>query len=144
MRAEKVILSFVAIFVGLIAAGIAFYLYQLTRTIPADLSLNTKNKQHTIATPTPDSSSFLTIDSPHDEEVFDKKLITIRGTTLTGSTVIVSTEDSDEVVTPTKNGSFSLTMTIPNGTSIIEIIAVLPNGEERRAKKTVTYSTESF
>src|SRR5216683_978004 len=99
MRAEKVILSFVAVFVGLIAAGIAFYLYQSTKVIPT-----TQTKPATTATKPqaqpPSDSDILTIDSPQDEQVFNKKLVTIKGTTVKGATITVSTTDSDQVVQP--------------------------------------------
>jgi hypothetical protein len=145
MKAEKVILSFVAIFVGLIAAGIAFYLYQMTKTVPAektkDVVTNTKVTPSVLSS---ESDKILTVDTPKDEDVFNKKLITINGRTISGATIIVSTETGDEVVTPAKNGNFSLTQTIPDGTSLITITAVFPNGEEKRITRTVTFSTESF
>ena len=143
MKAEKVILSFVAIFIGLIAAGATFYVYQLTKTVPEKETQGITN-QKPLASPTPDPNNFLTIESPRDEEVFDKKLITIRGKTAKGATILVTTEDSDEVVKPAQNGDFTLTQTIPNGTTNINIISIMPNGEEKRVTRTVTFSTESF
>ncbi|HVF69488.1 MAG TPA: hypothetical protein VNA13_02885 [Xanthomonadales bacterium] len=144
MKAEKVVLSFVAVLVGLIAAGAAFYLYQATRTLPAS-----QTKPLTIApSPTPaplsDEGHLLTIDSPKDEAVFDKKLITISGKTVSGATLVVSTEDNDEVVKPAANGTFTLTQTIPDGTSILQVSAVFPDGTEKKVTRTVTFSTESF
>ncbi len=143
MKAEKVILSFVAIFVGLVAAGIAFYLYQLTKTVPSPTPLST-NKEKSVASPTPDSSNFLAVESPRDEEVFNKKVIVVRGKTVSGSTIIVTSEDGDQVVTPAKNGDFTLSETLPDGTTLLQITAILPNGEEKQVVRTVTYSTETF
>ena len=145
MKAERVILSFIAILVGLFAAGVAFYLYQSTRALPEQ-----STKPITIAKPTNeatqviDDTSFLTIDTPKDEEVFAKKTITVSGKTMAGATVLVSTDDGDQVVEPAANGSFSLTATVPDGTSIMRITAVLPTGEEKVVQKIVTFSTESF
>ena len=143
MRAEKVILSFIAIFIGLVAAGIAFYLYQMTRSLPPEksqtLSLNSK-----AITPTPDATHLLIVESPKDEEVLDKKVISVNGKTKHDATVIVSTETTDEVVKPASNGNFSVTQTIPSGTSIIYVTAIFPNGEERKVTRTITYSTENF
>lgn len=143
MKAEKVILSFVAVFVGLIAAGIAFYLYQMTKTVPVPKT-PTVNATVTPSTLSSENDKLLSVDSPKDEEVFSKKLITITGKTLSGATLIVSTETGDQVVTPAKNGNFSLTQSIPDGTSIMTITAVFPNGEEKKITRTVTFSTESF
>lgn len=143
MKAEKVILSFVAIFIGLIAAGVAFYLYQMTRTVPSQkaqtLSLDTKS-----LSPTPDASHLLVVESPKDEEVVDNKIISINGKTRSDATVIITTESTDEVIKPASNGNFSVTQTIPSGTSILHVTAIFPNGEERRVTRTVTFTTENF
>jgi hypothetical protein len=144
MKAEKIILSFVAVFVGLIAAGVAFYLYQSTKIIP-DQSKPSATKVAVVqATPTPSGGDIFTLDSPQDEQVFDKKLITIKGTTIKGATVIVSTDDSDQVVQPADNGNFSLTQTIPDGTSVVEISVIYPDGTQKKIDRTVTFSTQNF
>ncbi|MBI3887696.1 hypothetical protein HY310_01360 [Candidatus Microgenomates bacterium] len=145
MKAEQVILSFVAVIVGLIAAGVAFYLYQMTKVVPSEQAKPATLGSQVSAAPTPTSTSvMLTIDSPKDEEVFDKKVITISGKTLQDATVIVSSEDGDQVVKPASNGSFSITQTIPDGTTLLTITAVAPSGDEKTLTKTVTFSTENF
>jgi hypothetical protein len=145
MKAERVILSFIAILVGLFAAGVAFYLYQSTKSLPPQSTKPITIAKPTSATePVADDTSFLSIDQPKDEEVFNKKTISINGKTVAGATVLVSTDDGDQVVEPAANGSFSLTATIPDGTSILRITAVLPSGEEKVVIKAVTFSTENF
>jgi hypothetical protein len=145
MKAERVILSFIAILVGLFAAGVAFYLYQSTKSLPSQNAQPiTIAKPTSPVTPAMDDTSYLTIDSPKDEEVFAKKTVAVSGKTEPGATVLVSTDEGDQVVEPAGNGSFSLTTTIPDGTSIMRITAVLPTGEEKVVQKTVTFSTESF
>ncbi|HUQ85478.1 MAG TPA: hypothetical protein VM077_04090 [Candidatus Limnocylindrales bacterium] len=144
MKAEKVVLSFVAVLVGLIAAGAAFYLYQATRTIPV-----TKTKTITIVpsptlAPLSDNAHLLTIDNPKEEAVYDKKLITVSGKTVSGATIVASTEDNDEVIKPAANGTFTFTQTIPDGTSIIQITAIFPDGTQKKVTRTITFSTESF
>jgi len=144
MKAEKVILSFVAVFVGLIAAGVAFYLYQSTKLVSTD---NTKPSAVQV-TKTPvqqmTNEDTFTLDSPQDEQVFGQKLITIKGTAEKGSTITASTTDSDQVVQPSDNGEFSFTQTIPDGTSIIEFTAIFPDGTQKKIDRTVTFSTENF
>lgn len=144
MKAEKVLLSFVAVLIGLVAAGGAFYLYQATRTVPA-----AKPKQIAIipsptTAPLSDKNHLLNIDNPKDEAVFDKKLISVSGKSIAGALLTISSEDSDQVVKPASNGDFTLTTTIPNGTSILNITAVFPDGTEKKIIRTVTFSTESF
>jgi hypothetical protein len=145
MKAERVILSFIAILVGLFAAGVAFYLYQSTKSLPSQNAQPISvAKPTTAVTPAMDDTSYLSIDEPKDEEVFTKKTVSISGKTQPGATVLVSTDDGDQVVEPAGNGSFTLTATIPDGTSIIRIDAVLPTGEEKVVQRTVTFSTENF
>lgn len=145
MKAERIVLSFIAVVIGLAAAGVAFYFYQMTRAIPPQkaqpLGIATKAAP---PTPTPDMSNYLMIENPKDEAVFDKKLISINGKTAKDATIIVSTEDGDEVVKPAANGDFTLTQTIPDGTSLIQFTAIFANGEEKKLTRTVTYSTENF
>lgn len=141
MKTEKIILSFIAALIGLLAAGVAFYLYQTTKTIsPSQVKTVTVAKP----TPTPKSSLFLSIDSPEDEDVTDRKTVTITGKTVIGATIVISTESSDQVVQASATGSFSTTATIDNGVNQIEITAIAPNGEEITIVRTITYSTETF
>ena len=145
MKAERVILSFIAILVGLFAAGVAFYLYQSTRALPAENTKPIAIAQPTIAvTQTPDNSGFLTIETPKDEEVFNKKQITVSGKTVAGATVIVSTEDADQVAEPNTTGGFTVTIAIPDGTSILRVTTILPTGEEVVENRVVTFTTENF
>lgn len=142
MKTEKLVLSFIALLAGLLVAGIAFYLYQSTKVIPAptEVFFNSPSGKET---PAP-SSVLLTVDTPANETVVENKTIIVSGKTAENATVIVSTDTADEVVTPAANGNFSTSVTIGDGENIIEIIALSPSGEKTVIKRTVTYSTESF
>lgn len=144
MKAEKIILSLVAIVVGLAAAGIAFYLYQMTKVVPPSKSQTISIKNQITPSPTPNTQNFLTVENPKDESVTDTKTITISGKTEPGATIIISTENNDQVINAAANGDFTLTNSIGSGTNIIQITAVFANGEEKKVTRTVTYSTESF
>ncbi len=144
MKIEKIILSLVAIIVGLAAAGVAFYLYQMTKTLPPSKTQTITIKNQISPSPTPNAKNFLTVENPKDEFVTDKKIITISGKTEPGATIIITTENNDQIVNAAINGDFTLTTTIGNGTNIIQITAIFTNGEEKKVTRTVTYSTESF
>jgi hypothetical protein len=144
MKTERIVLSIVAVLVGLLAAGGAFYLYQMTKTVPNEKTKPVTLGEQVTPTPTPDTGNYLTIDTPQDEEVSTKATITIAGKTNKEATIIVSSEDADQVVKPSGDGNFSLTMNIGSGTNLLQITAVYPNGEEKSVNKTVTYSTENF
>lgn len=141
MKTEKIIISFIAILIGILFASVAFYFYQATKTVP-------QSEIKIAATPTPTSKSksavFLAIDSPRDEEVVSKKTINIVGKTTPEAILVISTKNTDEVIKPVSNGNFSTTAVIDNGVNKIEITAINPNGEEAKIIKTVTCSTENF
>ncbi|OGH18673.1 MAG: hypothetical protein A3F31_05565 [Candidatus Levybacteria bacterium RIFCSPHIGHO2_12_FULL_38_12] len=141
MKTEKVILSFIAIIIGLLVTGIIFFLYQTTKIVPPN---KIKNIVLLNPTPPPQSSLFLILDSPRDEEVVDKKIVTVSGKTQPDATVVISTNNTDDVITPASNGAFSSSITINDGQNQIEVVAIAPNGQEAHITKTITFSTETF
>lgn len=141
MSKEKVVLSFIAVAVGILVTGIAFYLYQTTRTIPSSKTQTIKISQ---PSPTPKPSVFLAIAEPSDETVVGKKVVTISGTTTKDATIVVLSSIDEEVIKPASTGDFSTTINIDDGQNNIEITAISPNGEEARVTRTVTFSTEEF
>jgi hypothetical protein len=141
MKTEKIVISFIAVFVGIVFAGGAFYLYQSTKVVS---NSQTKTVAITPPNPTPKATIYLSLDTPSEGEVFDKKTVTISGKTVPGSLVVISTDVDDQVVSPSSIGNFSATTTIDNGGNIINVTAIAPNGEEITVNRTVTFSTENF
>lgn len=141
MKKEKVLLSFIAVVLGILVTSIAFYLYQGTKVIPSS-----KLKTITISSPTPAPklSIFLNISNPQDESVVNKKIITISGETTSGATVLVITPVDQQIAVPASNGNFSTTVNIDSGENIVEITAIGQNGEDARVIRTVTFSNEEF
>lgn len=140
MNKEKIVLSFVALFLGLIVAGVIFYFYQSTKIVP---DTRTKNTLSTAPTPTP-QPIYLSVDSPQDEQVVDSKIVTVSGKTAPDATVIISTGGQDQVVTPSSVGNFSTTVTIESGSNMLQVTSISPAGLEATIIRTVTYSTENF
>lgn len=140
MKTEKILLSFVAVLIGLIVAGIGFYIYQSTKAIPSN-KLNTVK----LATPTPSLPTvLLTVESPADESTSESKTITVSGKTQANATILVSTPTGDQVIKPSSEGAYSTTATITDGENTIDVIAIAPNGTQTERVITVTYTTESF
>ncbi len=142
MKTERIVLSFVAVLIGLLVAGVAFYFYQITKAMP-------QGKNQTIAikispSPTPDLNQVLALTRPTDEEVINKRIITVSGRTEKGASIIVSTSSTDQVVQPAGNGDFSLTVTLENGVNLLYVTALFPDGTEKKVVRTVTYTTEQF
>ena len=142
MKAEKVVLSFVALLLGLIVAGGAFYFLQSSKG--AKPQENSPKTESVSPTQTPSSNLSITINSPKDEEVVTKKLVTVSGKTTGASVVVISTPLADDVIEPSANGDFTATITIDNGYNELLFTAIAPTGEEVRKTQTITYSTEEF
>jgi len=70
MKKERTVLSLIAITIGLLFAGIAFYIYQYTKILPL---AKTKTVSISAPTPTPKPSIFLLVNEPSDEKIFNKK-----------------------------------------------------------------------
>lgn len=141
MKKEKVIFSFIATLIGLLVAGSAFYFYESSKTVPDS---NIKTITIISPTPTPKPSIFLTLDSPKDETVVSKKIITISGKTIPEAIVSIITKNAQDIITPALNGDFSTTITLEDGQNLIEITAISPNGEDVKHTRTVTFSMEEF
>lgn len=141
MKKEKLILSSIAVLLGLLVAGIAFYFFQATKTVP---DTNTKTISLTSPTPTSSPSISLTLDRPKDEEVVSDKVLIVSGKTKGNAVVVVITDSSEDVVVPSAKGDFSTTVNLDDGQNILEVISIAPNGDSVSDKKTVTYSQEEF
>jgi hypothetical protein len=141
MKQERVILSFIMVIIGLLVAGVAFYIYQGTKTIKAPRTTILT------ATPTPNpvtNSTYLNIISPTDESITDKKTITVSGKTTPNSTIVITTNSDQEIVEPSGQGDFSTAMTLASGANLIRITVFGSDGQTTSAQRTVTYSTEDF
>lgn len=142
MKTERVILSFIAVLVGILVTGTAFYLYQSTKKpTPPDTKIITLSEEPTQA---PVQSVALSIKSPTDEEVVGRKIVSVEGSTEEDATVIIVTPVDQVVLTPTSSGNFSATVNIDDGQNFIEITAISSKGDEITITKTVTFSTEDF
>jgi hypothetical protein len=142
MKQERVILSFIAVLIGLLVAGAVFYFYQSTKTI------STSSNQITVGrptpTPTPQPSVYLVLTNPNDESLASSKTLAINGKTNPGATIIIYTDNGQNVLQPTDMGDFSTTLTLEDGQNLIKLTAILPSGATTTIQRTVTYSTEDF
>lgn len=141
MKQERVILSFVAVLIGLLAAGLAFYFYQSTKTIP---SSNQVSANAPTPTPTPKPTVYISLNTPDNETVVTSKTLAINGKANPDATIIIYTDSGQQVIQPSTQGDFSTTLTLDNGENLIKLMAILPGGETTMMQRTVTYSTEDF
>lgn len=140
MRIEKIILAIAGIAAGLFVAGIAFYIYQTTKTIsPSSI------KTITLQKPTPSAGSVpLAIDSPVDEAVLSSRVVQISGKTDPKATIVITTDSADTAVSPSADGAFSLSVTLPSGENRVILSAIMPDGTESQKVLTVNITSEDF
>ena len=136
---ERIVIVFIAIAIGLLVTTLIFFLYQQTKTIPQKTINNVVGP-----TKAPAQGVYLAIEAPLDEQISDRRSIQIKGRTDPKNIVIVSTNIEDEVVKPTSDGRFSVTITIDTSANVIVTRAVAPNGEETVDRRVITFSTEEF
>ena len=141
MKQERVILAFIAVLIGLLVAGLAFYFYQSTKTISSSnqIILNAPSP-----TPTPKPIVYISLNTPDDEIVVDNKTLTIIGKTNPNATIIIYTSSDQEAIQPSAQGDFSTTLTLDDWENLIKLMSILPTGETTTMQRTVTYSTEDF
>lgn len=145
MKQERIILSFIGVLIGLLFAGIAFYLYQGTKIIPKNSQAQTTAITNN-ASPTPSQSSvFLNLDQPTDESILtSSKVVNVSGKTTADAIVLVLTQGGQQILQPTSMGDFSTTITIASGENVLQIIAIGPNGDSKTIQRTVSYTDQSF
>jgi hypothetical protein len=141
MKQERVILSFVAVLIGLLAAGVAFYFYQSTKTVstPNQITLNAPSPS-----PTPRPNVYISLTNPDDETIVSSKTLTVSGKTNPGATIIIYTTNDQQVIQPSTQGDFSTTLTLDSGENLLKITSILPSGDTTNLQRTVTFSTENF
>ncbi len=140
MTKEKIILSVVAILVGLLVATGAFYLYQTTKTLSPSQEKTVSIKP----SPSPKPEVLLTLDEPKDESVADNRVVKISGKTDSDALIVILTDSDEQVLNPTQTGDFSTTTTIGEGSNLIQITAIGKNGNTNTLERTVSYTSEGF
>ena len=144
MKTEKIMLSFIAVLVGLLVAGVVFYFYRSTKVISPVMTKKTTAKSSPTPKPTKTLGNSISLDQPQDGSVIAQKSVVVSGKTAPDATVIISTSIADQTVKPSANGNFSTTIAIDTGTNLVYVTAILANGSEITKTVTVTYNTESF
>jgi hypothetical protein len=142
MKTERVILSFVAVLIGLLAAGAAFFFYQMTRNSP-QLPTNTSLTRSVTPTKTAENESLVVI-KPENETIVSDDTIKIEGKTIKDALVVLISENDEQVVKASGNGSFSIETTLAEGMNNLYITAFLPDGKETKIVRTISYSDEDF
>ncbi len=141
MKQERVIVSFIMVIIGLLVAGVAFYIYQGTKSVPSSKTTIVAGSP----TPTPITTSvYLNVDNPTDESVVGNKTITVSGKTTPDATIVIITNSDQKVIAPSEVGDFPTRIAITDGTNLIRITAFGSDGQSTTIQRTITYSTDDF
>lgn len=142
MKKERVILSFIALLIGLAVAGGAFYVYQQTQKNPSDVKSDTVVS---IPEPTPvDQSHLLLVEKPKNEEVITSQTVTVSGKTLPDTVLVAQTESGEQVAKASSNGNFQFSIDINEGVNVFSITALFTDGTQKSEERVITYSEEDF
>ncbi|MBI2036626.1 hypothetical protein HYT17_03280 [Candidatus Microgenomates bacterium] len=139
MKKERLILAFVAIAAGLIAASSIFYFYQNQRAssifpqLPSPASPSATNGR-----------SLLEISSPPDGLVTDSKTVEVAGKSQPKALIVINTNSSDYIITAQDDGSFAQKITLSDLENIIGITAYTENGSSETQELLIVYNTEEF
>ncbi|MEX2013037.1 MAG: hypothetical protein WD967_01395 [Candidatus Levyibacteriota bacterium] len=141
MKTERIVLAFIAALIGLLVAGILFFVYESTRNVSTAPDANSPTSAKKAE---PSSSTFLTVSKPTDESVVGSKVVEVTGKTKPDATIIILTPLDQKVIAPTSSGNFATTVNIDSDQNVIEITAILKDGQQQKILRTVTFSTEKF
>lgn len=137
---ERIIIVFVAVAIGLIVTTLIFFVYQQTKSV----SQTPNVKSSPTAALTQAKLSYLSVDSPINQAISDRRLIQVKGRTHAQDTIVISSNQEDIVASPTSDGKFSVSITIDAGANIIVTRSIAPTGGEEKDTRIVTYSSEEF
>lgn len=140
---ERATIVFIAVILGLLLTTVVFFIYQSTKVLPKDIE-KSKNASKD-ATPTKSENNlYVVVDEPKNESITDKRIVEVKGKTNSDNLLIISSNQEDQVISPTSTGQFSASITIDAGTNKIVTHAISPSGEETTDMRIVSYTTEEF
>lgn len=94
-------------------------------------------------TPSPETS-VVVLHSPEDESVVTVAELTIAGTTIPKTIVVIVVDDQDTITLADESGNFSTTVTLKPGANIVLVSQFDENGVETHLERIVTYLTNDF
>ncbi len=135
MKKEVLVAIFVGLSMGLI---ITFGVYRVKSSITEKPTAEfIQDNQETEATATP---TVLALHSPDDGTIQLEKELTVTGTTIANSFVVVFVNDSDSVSTSDESGNFTIKVTLDDGVNIIRVHVIDENSSSVVEERLVVVS----
>jgi hypothetical protein len=135
---------FIAVIIGLLVGLVITYgIYRVRTGVPKQVT-NTKTSGIEATDSATTDSTNLVLSSPEDESVQTSPDITIAGTTIPNSFVVIFINNKENITTADESGNFSITATLEAGSSIIRVHSVQEDGSTIETERTVIYLTDAF
>jgi hypothetical protein len=139
MRKEVIL----AILLGLVMGLIITYGIYRARTSFESASNNPFAPSPTPATSLEQTSGHLVLITPEDESVTANPELTITGTTLPKSIVVIFVNDTYSITSADETGNFSEKVTLADGSNFISIHSLDENGQSTQVDRTVVVAEET-
>ena len=137
MKKEVVIAILIGLSLGLF---ITYGIYQ-ARTGGSRRSADDTLADQTLQT---EFSGELVINSPLDESVQSENTVSVSGTTLPNSFVVVFVGNDETITTTDNSGNFSVEVELAAGSNIIVVIVIDEDGKSLSVERVVIVSDETF
>jgi hypothetical protein len=138
MKKEIIIAILIGLALGLF---ITYGIYQ-ARTGLSDRSID----PNLITQPTSDTpfSGELALNSPLDESVQNENTVSVSGTTLPNSFVVVFVGNNETITHSDDSGNFSVEVELEDGGNVVTVFVIDEDGSSLSVERTVTVTDETF
>lgn len=136
---ERIVIIFIAVTLGLLATTIGFFLYEGAK--PSKV-ITDKAPSQAAVRPAKNDGITLKITAPQNESLTSNRTVQVKGVTDPENTIVISTNESDTVVSPTSQGDFTASLSIDAGVNKLIVEAIAPSGENKKEIRTISFSTE--
>jgi hypothetical protein len=140
MKKEIIIAILIGLFLGLF---ITYGVYQARTSISPD----SKKSQNSLSTNSLDENGFsgeLVLNSPADESITTEDSVTVSGTTLPESFVVVLVGNTETITSSDGSGNFSVSVDLEQGANIITVTVLDENGRSISVIRTITVSDDTL
>lgn len=135
---------FFAVIIGLLVGLVITYGIYRARTGVPKQTVNTKTTATDATGSATTDSGNLILSSPEDESVQTSASVTIAGTTLADSFVVIFVNNKENITTADQSGNFSIATQLDSGSNIIRVHSLQEDGTIFQTERTVIFLTDAF
>ncbi len=135
--------NFIGVMTIIMIAGLVYAAYLYIQLYGLPIATDFKLKDYRPVTQTPTNLT-LELNNPDDQTLsFDKNII-VSGKTASHATVLISTDNNDQVIEASNTGDFSQVVPLSSGLNQLLIMAFNLGGDQKQITRTVYYSEEKL